>query len=128
MMYGRGGMARSYRQDESVVGHKLAAGTFRRIVGFAKPYRRQIAFFLLLVIVDAILVIVTPLLLRKIIDDGVIPKDSSVVITYAGIAAVVAVVDAGLSLLQRWYSAQVGEGLIYDLRTQIGRASGRERV
>ena len=119
MMYGRGGMARSYRQDESVVSHKLAPGTFRRIVGFAKPYRRQIALFLLLVIFDAILVIVTPLLLRKIIDDGVIPKDQSVVITYAGIAAVVAVVDAGLSLLQRWYSAQVGEGLIYDLRTRV---------
>ncbi|HEY8111581.1 MAG TPA: ABC transporter ATP-binding protein, partial [Actinomycetes bacterium] len=83
------------------------------------PYRRQIALFLLLVIFDAILVIVTPLLLRKIIDDGVIPKDQSVVITYAGIAAVVAVVDAGLSLLQRWYSAQVGEGLIYDLRTRV---------
>jgi ATP-binding cassette subfamily B protein len=119
MMGGRGGMVRSYRQDESVVSHKLAPGTFRRIVGFAKPYRRQIALFLLLVIFDAILVIVTPLLLRKIIDDGVIPKDQSVVITYAGIAAVVAVVDAGLSLLQRWYSAQVGEGLIYDLRTRV---------
>jgi ATP-binding cassette subfamily B protein len=119
MMYGRGGMARSYRQDESVVSHKLAPGTFGRIVGFAKPYRRQIAIFLLLVIFDAILVIVTPLLLRKIIDDGVIPKNQSVVITYAGVAAVVAVVDAGLSLLQRWYSAQVGEGLIYDLRTRV---------
>ena len=119
MMGGRGSMVRSYRQDESVVSHKLAPGTFRRIVGFAKPYRRQIALFLLLVVFDAILVIVTPLLLRKIIDDGVIPKDQSVVITYAGIAAVVAVVDAGLSLLQRWYSAQVGEGLIYDLRTRV---------
>jgi ATP-binding cassette, subfamily B, bacterial len=119
MMGGRGSMVRSYRQDESVVSHKLAPGTFRRIVGFAKPYRRPIALFLLLVVFDAILVIVTPLLLRKIIDDGVIPKDQSVVITYAGIAAVVAVVDAGLSLLQRWYSAQVGEGLIYDLRTRV---------
>jgi ATP-binding cassette, subfamily B, bacterial len=118
-MMGGHGMVRSYRRDESVVSHKLAPGTFRRIVGFAKPYRRQIAVFLLLVIFDSILVIVTPLLLRKIIDDGVIPKNQSVVITYAGIAAVVAVVDAGLSLLQRWYSAQVGEGLIYDLRTRV---------
>jgi ATP-binding cassette subfamily B protein len=119
MMGGHGSMVRSYRRDESVVSHKLAPGTFRRIVAFAKPYRLQIAIFLLLVIFDSILVIVTPLLLRKIIDDGVIPKNQSVVITYAGIAAIVAVVDAGLSLLQRWYSAQVGEGLIYDLRTRV---------
>jgi len=118
-MMGGHSMVRSYRRDESVASHKLAPGTFRRIVGFAKPYRRQIAVFLLLVIFDSILVIVTPLLLRKIIDDGVIPKNQSVVITYAGIAAIVAVVDAGLSLLQRWYSAQVGEGLIYDLRTRV---------
>jgi ATP-binding cassette subfamily B protein len=119
MMGGGHGMMRSYRQDESVVGHKLAPGTVRRIIGFARPYRPQIALFLLLVIFDAILVVAMPLLLRKIIDDGVIPKDRAVVITYAAVAAAVAVIDAGLTLLQRWFSAQVGEGLIYDLRTRV---------
>ena len=121
MMYGGGpgGMMRSYRRDESVVSHKLAQGTVRRIIGFARPYRAQIAIFLVLVTIDAVLVVVTPLLLKKIIDDGVIPRDRGVVTTYALIAAGVAVFDAALSLLQRWYSAQVGEGLILDLRTRV---------
>ncbi len=119
MWGGGGGMWRSYRRDESVVAHKLAPGTVRRIIAFARPYRVQIAIFLVLVILDAILVVVTPLLFKKIIDDGVIPQDRGVVITFALITAAVAVFDAALSLLQRWYSAVVGEGLIFALRTRV---------
>lgn len=116
---GRGGMMRSYRQDESVVAHKLASGTFKRIMRFAAPYWRQITIFLVIIIANAVLVVVTPLLLQRLIDDGITPKDSDVVTRLALIVALVAVLEAGLTLLQRWYSAQVGEGVIYDLRTQV---------
>ena len=65
------GAASWRRQDESVVGKKLAKGTLRRIVRFAKPYRWHITPFLLLVIVSAFLVIASPLLFKKIVDDGI---------------------------------------------------------
>lgn len=116
---GRGGMMRSYRQDESIVAHKLASGTFKRIMRFAAPYWRQIAIFLVIIVANAVLVVVTPLLLQRLIDDGITPKDSDVVTRLALLVALVAVLEAGLTLLQRWYSAQVGEGVIYDLRTQV---------
>jgi ATP-binding cassette subfamily B protein len=118
-MAGGWGMMRSFRQDESIAGHKLKPGTVRRIMRFAAPYWRQIGIFLLLVVADAVVVVATPLLLRTIIDDGVLKGDRGVVTTYALLVALVAVLDAALSLIQRWYSAQIGEGVIFDLRTKV---------
>ncbi len=98
---------------------KAAKGTARRILGFARPYRRWITAFVTLVVADSFLIVATPLLLKKVIDDGVIPGDRSVVTTLALIVAGIAVLDAILTLVQRWYSARIGEGLIYDLRTRV---------
>ncbi|MCI0687742.1 MAG: ABC transporter ATP-binding protein/permease [Sporichthyaceae bacterium] len=117
--WGRGGMSRSFRQDESIKEHKLKPGTVRRIMRFAAPYWRQITVFLVLVVADAFLVVATPLLLRKLIDDGVLKDDRGLVTTLALLVAAVALLDAALSLVQRWYSAQIGEGVIYDLRTRV---------
>ena len=110
---------RSYKQDGSVRAAKLPPGTVRRIAGFARPYRRWISTFLVLVVIDAMFVAVVPLLLRRLIDQGVVPGDRSVVTTIALIVAGIAVADALFTLAQRWYSARVGEGLIYDLRTRV---------
>jgi ATP-binding cassette subfamily B protein len=117
---GRGMGAASWRrQDAAVAGQKLAKGTLPRIVRFAKPYRWHITFFLLLVIVSALLVIASPLLFRKIVDDGISKGDAGLVTALALVVALLAVVEAGLGLVQRWFSARIGEGLIFDLRTKV---------
>ncbi|MBA2477033.1 MAG: ABC transporter ATP-binding protein [Sporichthyaceae bacterium] len=110
---------RSYSRDDSVRDHKLAPGTIRRILGFAAPFRRQILIFLGVVITTSVLVVVSPLLLKSLIDDGVLPGDRGVVTRLALLVAAVAVLEAVLSLFQRWYSSRIGEGLIYDLRTKV---------
>jgi ATP-binding cassette subfamily B protein len=99
--------------------HKLAPGTIRRILGFAAPFRRQILIFLGVVITTSVLVVVSPLLLKSLIDDGVLPGDRGVVTRLALLVAAVAVLEAVLSVFQRWYSSRIGEGLIYDLRTKV---------
>jgi len=110
---------RSYSRDESVKQVRLAPGTIRRIVGFARPYRRQVAFFLALVIVDAVLVVATPLLFKSLVDDGVLRGDRALVTMLALVVAGLAVLDAIFALLQRWYSSRIGEGLIYDMRSRV---------
>ena len=72
-----------------------------------------------LVVFDAMLVVATPLLLRRLIDDGVAQGDRQVVVVLSVLVAVLAVVDAAAGLGQRWFSSRIGEGLIYDLRTQV---------
>ncbi len=107
------------RQDASVAGQKLAKGTLRRIVRFARPFRWHITLFLLLVVVSAFLVIASPLLFKKIVDDGIMKGDGGLVTSLALIVALLAVVEAVLGLMQRWFSARIGEGLIFDLRTRV---------
>jgi ATP-binding cassette subfamily B protein len=110
---------RSFTRDGSVADKKLAPGTIRRVGGYARPYRRSIALFLVLTVIDALLVVATPLLLARLFDDGIEPKNTQVVVTLALIMAGLAVFDAGLALILRRYSARIGEGLIYDLRRQV---------
>jgi ATP-binding cassette subfamily B protein len=112
-------VAHSYTKDRSVTAHKLTPGTLRRIAGFARPYRRLIAAFLTLVLVDALIGAAVPLLFRDIIDRGIVGGDRALVITLAAGVAGLAVVAAVVSLVQRWCSARIGEGLIYDLRSQV---------
>ena len=71
---------RSLTKDDSVKDRKLAPGTARRVMGYARPYRREIAVFVGLVVIGSTLVVATPLLLRKLIDEGVTPGNRSVVI------------------------------------------------
>lgn len=112
-------MMRSMTQDSSVVGQGLRPGTRRRVLGYARPFLRPILVFLVIVVVDAFVMVASPLLLKDIIDLGVTPRDSGVVVRLALVVAALSVVDAVLTLVQRWYSQRIGEGLIYDLRTQV---------
>ncbi|HET8593816.1 MAG TPA: ABC transporter ATP-binding protein [Intrasporangium sp.] len=112
-------MMRSLSRDQSVKDATLAPGTRRRVFGYAKPYRRLIIAFLAVVIFDAVIVVAVPLLLKDIIDRGVIPHDSSVVVRLAFVVAAIAVLDAVLTVISRWYSAKIGEGLINDLRGEV---------
>ncbi|MGH3355165.1 MAG: ABC transporter ATP-binding protein [Nocardioidaceae bacterium] len=105
--------------DEDLKSKRLAPGTLRRVAGFARPYTGVILWFLLLVIVDALLVIATPLLFKKIIDDGVLKDNASLVTWLALLVALIAFAEAGLTLAQRYFSSRIGEGLIYDLRAKV---------
>ena len=110
---------RSMTADPSLKVAKLKAGTVKRIMSYARPYKLHIIIFLLTVVVDAFLVVATPLLLRKLIDDGVVPKDGALVTKLAIFVALLAIGDALMSLIGRFFSSRIGEGLIYDLRSQV---------
>src|SRR5579872_5527989 len=121
---GRGGgnpwsLMRSMRRDDDVRHQKLPPGLTRRIFRFAAPYRHLLVVFLVLIVLDAVVTVANPLLYRAIIDNGILPRKSRVVIDLALVVGLLAVVDAGLSLWQRWVSARIGEGLIFDMRAQV---------
>ena len=83
-MYGMGnGMARSFRMDPSVTKQKLKPGTVRRIVRYARPYRWLLTAFLLLTVIDALITVVNPLILREIIDHGILARDEDLVVGLA---------------------------------------------
>ena len=112
---------RTLSSDQSVKSAKLKPGTLKRIFAYAIPYKSTFVLFLFCLIADAFLTIATPLLLRELIDNGVIPKDRAIVTTMAIAVAVLAILTAAVNIVVRWISAKIGEGLIYDLRSQVFR-------
>jgi len=112
---------RTLSSDQSVKNAKLRPGTLKRIFTYAIPYKSTFLLFLFCLIADAVLTVATPLLLRELIDRGVIPKDRAVVTTMAISVAVLAILTAVINIVVRWISAKIGEGLIYDLRSQVFR-------
>ena len=91
----------------------------RRIFGYARPYKAIVIALLVTLVFAAVLTVAQPLLFRRIIDKGVSVGDSSVVTKTAILIAILALLDAVLGLVGRWFSARIGEGLIFDLRTQV---------
>jgi ATP-binding cassette, subfamily B, bacterial len=110
---------RGFTRDPSVTKQRLKPGTVRRITGYARPYRLDLAVFLIAAALDAVVTVLYPILIGVVIDKGILPKDGSVVLTVAGIVAGLAIFDAFLGVVQRYFTSRVGEGLIYDLRTQV---------
>lgn len=119
---------RSLTADQSVKNQKLKPGTIGRITRFAIPYKISLIFFMITVVIDAFLIIASPLLLRKLIDDGVIPKDFELVTSLAVLVGIIAILDAVFSMIGRWFSARIGEGLIYDLRKQVFEHVQRQSI
>jgi len=119
---------RSLTQDQSVKDQKLKPGTVKRIARYAMPYKQSLILFLITVIIDALLVVSTPLLLRKLIDEGVVPGNSALVTRLALLVGLIALADAAVSMIGRWFSARIGEGLIYDLRTQVFRHIQKQSI
>jgi len=115
------GMLRSMRDGDGVRAHRVSRGTTGRIVAFARPYRRDMVIFLVTVIAAAGIGVATPVLAGDVINAITAggPAAAGTVVRLALFIAGLAVVDALLSLAQRWYSARIGEGIILDLRTRV---------
>jgi len=110
---------RSMTADQSVRDQKLRPGTIKRIIGYATPYKGWLIAYLITVVMDALLIVATPLLIKRLIDDGVVPGNPSLVTYLALSVAGIAILDALFNMIGRWYSARIGEGLIFDLRTEV---------
>ena len=112
---------RTLSSDQSVKSAKLKPGTLKRIASYAIPYRSIFVIYFFALIIDAVLTVATPLLLKELVDKGVIPKDGALVTRMAVAVGVLAVASALINILVRWISSRIGEGLIYDLRSQVFR-------
>jgi ATP-binding cassette subfamily B protein len=106
-------------RDKSVTKHKIAPGVIKRILRFAKPYRKLLYVFLAIVVLDAAIGAINPLILREIINNGIIGHHRSLIIDLALLVGGLAIIDAVFEFFERFISAKIGEGLIFDMRTKI---------
>jgi ATP-binding cassette subfamily B protein len=103
----------------AIAGTKVNRSSMRRVVVFARPYSSSIIGFLISIVVAAAIALVPPLLFRTIVDTAIPAGDKRRIVVLTIVLVVVALGDAILSIVQRWYSSRIGEGLIYDLRVAL---------
>ncbi|QFG68724.1 ABC transporter ATP-binding protein [Ornithinimicrobium pratense] len=114
----RGGI-HSFTKDPSVRSHKVVRGTARRVVAYGRPFVPEVVAYLVLAVLGGMVAVAVPLLLQRIIDDGVELGDRGVVIRWGLVVAGLAFVGAVTTVLARWVSSRIGEGLILDLRRKV---------
>lgn len=115
----RGGTFRSFAKDREVADHKIGRDTALRVASYGRPFLGKIGVYLVLTVLAGALVTAVPLLLGRIIDDGVDVGDRDLVIRLSILVAALAVLEAVVTVVTRWFGSRIGEGLIYNLRRQV---------
>jgi ATP-binding cassette subfamily B protein len=110
---------RSLTRDPAVGRRKVNRVLVKRILGYAGKYRSLITIYLITLVFVSLLSVAQPLMIPRLVDDGINEGNRTVVTVSALIIAGLAILDAGLGLVSRYYSSRIGEGLIYDLRTEV---------
>ena len=108
-----------FTRDRSVKQNQLAEGTLKRVLSYAREFKFYIATYLSLLVIDSLLVVAQPLLFKRIVDDAIPAQDSALVVWLALAIAGTAIVGAALGLLSRQMQSTIGEGLIFNMRTQV---------
>jgi ATP-binding cassette, subfamily B, bacterial len=114
------GLGLRYREDE-VTRQQVRPGTVRRVWPYLRRYRGPMVLLVFITAVDSAIVVVSPLILRLIIDDGILRHQERVVVTLALAIAGLALVGVGAGYVRSWYSDWVGASLVLELRAGVFR-------
>ena len=108
-----------FTNDRSVKKKQLSSGTLKRVMTYATEFRAYIFAYLSLIVFDSLLVVAAPLLFKQIVDTAIPNKDSGMVIYMSLLIAGTSILGAALGLISRRMSSTIGEGLIFNMRTQV---------
>lgn len=100
-------------------GKAYASTTPKRVLKFAADYKSRLLIFVLFSILAAVLAVITPVLAGRVVDEIVAQSGIKIIVNLAIIMAVIAILDSVVSVVVRWFSSRLGEGIIYDLRTAV---------
>ncbi|KES08706.1 ABC transporter ATP-binding protein [Streptomyces coelicolor] len=95
---------------------RISPGTSRRVIAYLRPHSGKIAVFVVVAVLESLIVVATPLLLKQIVDEGILKHDSKTVTLLACLTAGLAVLDALLQLALAYIAGAIGQGVSYDLR------------
>jgi ATP-binding cassette subfamily B protein len=104
-----------------ILQHRVAKGTTRRALKFARPFRTLILVFVTIIIVDAFTASSVPLIIRGIINNGIGAHDKNLIILLAVVLGVVTLLDQAMGVVISYLSARIGQGIIFELRSVVYR-------
>jgi ATP-binding cassette subfamily B protein len=116
----RGGNWWSFiRYDEEQDRPEVSPELLRRVWGYARPYALAVALILLALLLTSLLSLIPPLLIRDLIDNALPDRDAMRLNLLALGMVAVPLARGLLGVGQRFASSRIGEGMIFDLRTNV---------
>jgi ATP-binding cassette, subfamily B, bacterial len=109
-----------FHEDEATR-QQVRPGTARRVWPYLRRYRGPMVLLVLITSADSAIVVVIPLILRLIIDDGILRHRESLVVALAVAVAGLALAQAVAQHVSSRYSDWIGESLVLELRTSVFR-------
>jgi ATP-binding cassette subfamily B protein len=115
----RGGWWSLISADESKGKAKIDRILINRISTYARPYWGYIVIVLIAIILISLIELIPPLIFRTLIDN-VIPEKDFRQLTLLAITMIAIPITSGLiGIVERYFSAKAGEGIIFDLRQEM---------
>ncbi|MCT8138253.1 ABC transporter ATP-binding protein [Anaerobacillus sp. CMMVII] len=90
-----------------------------KVLSFLKPYKNPIYIALFLMLVELFVELWHPLLMAKIIDEGILKNDLSVVMLWGGVMLGLSMIGFAAGIVNSFYSARVSQGFGYDIRKSL---------
>ncbi|NHN30828.1 ABC transporter ATP-binding protein [Paenibacillus agricola] len=91
----------------------------RSILSFLKPYRVAMAIALLLMLVELMVELFHPLLMSKVIDNGIMQKDLPTVLFWGGIMVVISFLGFVGGIVNSFFAAHVSQSFGFDIRKSL---------
>jgi ATP-binding cassette subfamily B protein len=118
-LFHSGGWWSYLKYDEEQDRPNVDVALLRRVWTYGRPYGRGLVVILATIVVISGLSVVPAMLIRVLLDEA-LPNEDVRQLTFLGVAMVlVPLVNAVVGIVQRWQSAKVGEGIIFDLRREL---------
>ncbi|WP_027956707.1 ABC transporter ATP-binding protein [Halobacillus kuroshimensis] len=91
----------------------------KRIFSYATPYKKSVVIALLLMVVELIVELTQPILMAKIIDDGIVTGDLSTVTIWGLVLLGLSFTAFAAGITNSFYAADFSQGVGHDLRRDL---------
>lgn len=90
-----------------------------KVLAYLKPYRVPMAIAWVLMLIELVVELWHPLLMAKIIDEGIIQNDIRIVIKWGGIMVAMSLLGFIAGIINSFFSAHVSQGFGFDVRAAL---------
>lgn len=115
----RGGGMAVYLEEQKKRGRKTDARTVGRVAQAFKPYKTQVILVLIAIIATTLLGLVNPLLIQRIFDDAILPRNLNKLIIYVLIMFITPAISGLIGVYQTYLNNAIGQNVMRDFRNKL---------
>lgn len=112
-------MARNKYDVDEILEDHFDMGQLKRLLGYIKPYRRQMLFVMALMLSSSALTMLIPLFFADVMDQCIPGKDMAGIVRYCVLTLLIAIYGAVSLRTKIRITSQIGQSIIHTLRSDI---------